>query len=79
MKRPTIAEKVKWLVTNKKIKIDIETGNVVYFTVEKSKDRKYDVCFMKFLDKWSCTCRHFSLKVTPCSHIKACQEFYNKR
>jgi len=74
----SIYRKAKKILDINSISIKANTGNAVYFDV-KVGDKVYDVYYLTRLNKWSCTCRWFSLKIKDCSHIISCKMFlYNK-
>lgn len=76
--RMTKGEKARYLLEHGRVKLKVETNNAIYFDVMDNKVR--DVYYIKYRDHWSCApCTHSALKLTPCSHILACQLFIKLR
>jgi len=68
--------KAKKLLKNNKVVAELETSQRAHFKVVSNDE--HSVIFSKNKG-WSCSCRHFSIKRTPCSHIIASQEFLKRR
>lgn len=69
-------DKAKKLLEDGKVVAELETGQRIYFTV--SSNHEHSVIFSKNKG-WSCSCKHSSLKKTPCSHILAAQQLLKKK
>ncbi len=51
------------------VKLDYETPKVMAFTV--GERWKYSVIYNKLKEIFTCTCKWYTLKATPCAHIIA--------
>lgn len=60
-----------------RIKIDFESENKIYFTVETKE--KHSVIYDKMTKKFICDCKYFSLKSRECSHILAAKMFLESK
>lgn len=61
------------LLRNGNVKVRASTDNAVYFDVESRNGKVYDVFYIRYRNKWSCTCMGFALKL-DCYHILACRK-----
>ena len=63
--------------SSKTIKKDYDSSNIIAFTV--GDKWKHSVLYNKKKDMFTCTCRWYTLKATPCAHIIAVNMWLKER